>query len=81
MRSDPPAEILAGGQVKRRILAFVEKTSEAVGIQSEDNILVVRAFKSMMGRSGLRAREASLLAGFLRKISTNLVKSSEDDSK
>ncbi len=78
-RSNTPGEILAGGQVRRRILAFVEKTSEAVGIQGEDNILVVRAFKSMMGRSGLRAREASLLAGFLRKISTNLVKAHEDD--
>ena len=79
-RSNTPGEILAGGQVRRRILAFVEETSEAVGIQGEDNILVVRAFKSMMGRSGLRAREASLLAGFLRKISTSLVKSS-DESK
>jgi len=80
-KSNTPGEILAGGQIRRRILAFVEKSSDAVGIQGENNVLVVRAFKSMMGRSGLRAREASLLAGFLRKISTNLAKASKDDQK
>ncbi len=80
--SKTPGEILAGTEVKEYILAYVDSASEIVGLRGEDRTLVGRAFKSMMGRSGLRAREASLLAGFLRKVSirlSNLSGAAEDN--
>ncbi len=72
--SKTPGEILAGNEVRKHILAYVDSASETVGLRGDDRTLVGRAFKSVMGRSGLRAREASLLAGFLRKVSIRLSK-------
>ena len=39
---------------------------------ARNKTVVMKAFKSAMGRAGLRAREASLLAGFFRKVQTRL---------
>ncbi len=73
-----PREALASGEVKTRILTFVENAAEAVGIRGKDQRLVMRAFKSTLGRSGLRVREASLLAGFLRRIGNHLERIESD---
>jgi len=65
-------EVLAGVEVKKRILAFVDSSSETLNVPSRERRVILRAVKSVMGRSALRAREASLLAGFLRRVSTGL---------
>ncbi len=67
-----PNEKLAEAGVKQRILGFVDETADTLGLPDRNRLLVARAFKTMMGRSALRAREASVLAGFFRGISTQL---------
>ncbi len=61
-------DVLASDVVKERILESIDSISERIGLPSRNRTLVVKAFKSTMGRAGLRAREASLLAGFYRRI-------------
>ncbi len=67
-----PDDILAGDLVKGRILESIEWMSTRVALPSRNKTLVMKAFKSAMGRAGLRAREASLLAGFFRRVLTRL---------
>lgn len=65
-------DILASDLVKGRILESTQWISDRVGLPSRNRTLVVKAFKSAMGRAGLRAREASLLAGFFRRVQSQL---------
>ena len=65
-------DVLASDVVKGRILESIEWMSDRVGLPSRSSTLVVKAFKSAMGRAGLRAREASLLAGFFRRLQSQL---------
>jgi tRNA/rRNA methyltransferase len=65
-------DILASDLVKGRILESIQWTSDRIGLPLRNRTLVVKAFKSTMGRAGLRAREASLLAGFFRRIQSQM---------
>ncbi len=67
-----PNDILADDLVKGRILESIEWMSTRVALPSRNKTLVMKAFKSAMGRASLRAREASLLAGFFRRVLTRL---------
>ena len=67
-----PSDILASDLVKERILESIEWMSDRVGLPLRNRTLVEKAFKSAMGRAGLRAREASLLAGFFRRVQSQL---------
>jgi tRNA/rRNA methyltransferase len=70
--SDRSGELLAGAEVKRRILGFLKDSLDSLDLPNHDKALVAKAFKTLMGRSSIRAREASLLAGFFRKTSNRL---------
>ena len=72
--STNPRDVLAGAEVKGRILSFLEQASDSMNLPSRNKLLVRRALKSLMGRSSVRAREASLLAGFFRNVSNHLEK-------
>ena len=65
-------DVLASDLVKERILESIEWMSDRVGLPLRNRTLVEKAFKSAMGRAGLRAREASLLAGFFRRVQSQL---------
>ena len=78
-RSSSPREVLAPTEVKQRILGFVENASDSIDLPRRNRALVSRAFKTLMGRSSMRAREASLLAGFFRKISAQLDREQQAD--
>ncbi|OLE74384.1 hypothetical protein AUG19_08885 [archaeon 13_1_20CM_2_54_9] len=63
---------LAPQSVKTIMVNFLEKSARLAGINAEETSLALRAFKNMLGRSALRVREASLLAGVLRNITIAL---------
>jgi tRNA/rRNA methyltransferase len=67
MRSD-----LASEDVRRTILEFLSESSAEAGLEEYKIGLTARALRSVMGRSAIRHREASLLAGALRQISEAL---------
>jgi len=71
-------DLLAGKLVKEKTLETVDKISSLVGLPQRNRTLVVKAFRSAMGRAGLRAREASLIAGFFRRVQAELA---EEDGK
>jgi tRNA/rRNA methyltransferase len=73
-------EVLAGLEVKKRILGFVDSAAETLKIPKKEKRVIQRAVKSVMGRSSLRAREASLLAGFLRRVTNGLTEHLEEGS-
>lgn len=63
---------LASEDVKRTILEFFSESSSKAGLEEYRIGLTARALRSVMGRSAIRHREASLLAGALRQISEAL---------
>jgi tRNA/rRNA methyltransferase len=67
LRSD-----LASESVRRIVLQFLSESSAKAGLEEYKIGLTARALRSVMGRSGIRHREASLLAGALRQISEAL---------
>jgi tRNA/rRNA methyltransferase len=60
---------LASADVRRTILEYLSESLARAGLEEYRIGLTVHAFKSVMGRSAIRRREASLLAGALRHIS------------
>jgi tRNA/rRNA methyltransferase len=67
-----PSSDLASEGVKRTILEYLSRSSAKAGLEEYKIGLTARAFRSVMGRSAIRRREASLLAGVLRQISEAL---------
>jgi TrmH family RNA methyltransferase len=70
----------ASEQVKKTILRFLSESAELSGMEQYKRRLLARAFRNVLGRSGLRHREGSLLAESLRRVSETLsrVKRQED---
>jgi tRNA/rRNA methyltransferase len=70
----------ASEQIKSTILRFLSESASLSGMEENKRGLLTRAFRNILGRSGLRHREGSLLAEAMRRISETLaqVKSSED---
>jgi tRNA/rRNA methyltransferase len=62
----------ASGQVKKTILRFMSESATLSGMEEYKRGLLTRAFRNILGRSGLRHREGSLLAEALRRISETL---------
>ncbi len=65
-------DMLAPQTVKAIIEDFLGKSALLAGINADESSLALRAFKNILGRSAVRVREASLLAGVLRNITTAL---------
>lgn len=63
-----PMEDLASEEVKLAITRHLSDSLSAAGLEEYKIGLTVRAFRNILGRSGLRRREASLVAGATRLI-------------
>jgi tRNA/rRNA methyltransferase len=66
------SDLLAREDVKRTILSYVSDSAIIAGVEEYRAGLAVRALRNVLGRSALRWREGSLLAGVMRQISTQL---------
>ena len=62
----------ASEQVKRTILRFFSESASLSGMDEYKRGLLTRAFRNVLGRSGLRHREGSVLAEAMRRISEKL---------
>ncbi len=67
-----PTEQLAPQAVKVVMENFLGKSALLAGINVDERSLALRALKNILGRSAIRVREASLLAGVLRNITIAL---------
>ncbi len=67
-----PTELLANEKLKEACLTFLDRASASAALTERERGLVLRAFRNMMGRSAVRAREASALTGALRAIASSL---------
>jgi len=65
-------EVLADTNVRAKLLEFIENAAFSAGLTETEIGLATRAFRNVMGRSAIRAREASSLAGTFRAIATKL---------
>ena len=63
-------EELASEDLKRTILEFFSETLTVTGLECYKIGLTVRSLRNILGRSTVRRREASLLAGALRQTSS-----------
>ena len=63
---------LASEEVKRTILRFLSESASQSGLEAQDNALLEKAFRNVLGRSAIRHREGSLLVEALRRISETL---------
>ncbi len=63
---------LAQQTVKAVMEDFLDESALLAGINADERSLALRAFKNILGRSAIRVREASLLAGVLRNITIAL---------
>jgi tRNA/rRNA methyltransferase len=63
---------LAPEQLKTTILRYASEAATQVGLEDYKIGLALRALRNVLGRSAIRKREASLLAGLLRQISHGL---------
>jgi tRNA/rRNA methyltransferase len=63
---------LASDDVRRTILGYLAESLSHVGLEEYKIGLTARALRSVMGRSAIRRREGSLLAGAFRQISEAL---------
>ena len=59
---------LATDDVKSAILQYLSESANHAGVKKYRIGLTTRALRNVLGRAGIRRREASLLAGTLRKI-------------
>ena len=64
---------LATENVKRTILENFSETLTAAGLESYKIGLTIRALRNVLGRSAVRRREGSLLAGAMRQMSSAIV--------
>jgi len=77
---DLSTDWFASEQVKKTILRFLSESVSLAGMEDYKQSLLIRAFRNILGRAGLRHREGSVLAEAMRKISKTLthIKSPED---
>jgi len=77
---DSSTDWFASEQVKKTILRFLSESSSLSGMGDYKQGQLIRAFRNILGRSGLRHREGSILAEAFRRVSEILthVKSRED---
>ncbi len=73
-----PSQILANEATKQKILEMLSASAFSVGIKEYKVGIAVRTLRNIIGRSGIRRREASVLAGVLRKILEGLTKDEDD---
>ena len=67
-------EELANENVRQTVLAYLAESLAVGGLEDYKVGLTTRALKNVMGRSAMRRREGSLLAGAFRQISQALSK-------
>ena len=65
-------DLLATDDVKKAILSHLSSSARLAGVEEYRVSLAIRALRNVMGRSALRWREGSLLAGTFRHISETL---------
>jgi tRNA/rRNA methyltransferase len=65
---------LATEEVRQAILRFLSESLTRAGLHEHRIGLTARALKNIMGRSAIRRREASIIAGALRQVSAVLSK-------
>lgn len=63
----------ASEQVKKTILRFLSESASLSGMDEYKRGLLTRAFRNVLGRSGLRHREGSVLAEAMRRIAETLI--------
>lgn len=66
-------DLLASEQVKNTILRFLSESASLSGMEEYKRGLLTRAVRNVLGRSGLRHREGSVLAEAMRRISETLI--------
>jgi tRNA/rRNA methyltransferase len=66
---------LASEEVRQTIIGYLAESLSEVGLEEYKIGLTARALRSIMGRSAIRQREGSLLAGGFRQISEALATS------
>ena len=66
---DSSMDWFASGQIKKTILRFLSESASLSGMDEYRIGLLTRAFRNVLGRSGLRHREGSVLAEAMRRIS------------
>jgi tRNA/rRNA methyltransferase len=64
----------ASAQVRKTILRFLSESAELSGMEGYKREVLTRAFRNILGRSGLRHREGSVLAEAMRRISETLTR-------
>jgi TrmH family RNA methyltransferase len=69
---DDSSEALADTNVRAKLLEFIENAAHSAGLTETEIGLATRALRNVMGRSAIRTREASSLAGTFRAIATKL---------
>ncbi|HET7405215.1 MAG TPA: TrmJ/YjtD family RNA methyltransferase [Candidatus Bathyarchaeia archaeon] len=74
-------DLLASEDVKKTILGYLQESARLAGVEEYRIRLAIRSFRNVMGRSALRWREGSLLAGTLRHISEALSRTGSDQSR
>jgi TrmH family RNA methyltransferase len=62
-------EVLADEATKRQILQFMSELAFSARLKEYKIGIATKALRNVMGRSAIRQREASVLAGLFRKIS------------
>jgi TrmH family RNA methyltransferase len=67
-RIDSETELLASQATKQKILDLMSELAISSGIKEYKVGIAVKALRNILGRSAVRGREASVLAGTLRKI-------------
>jgi tRNA/rRNA methyltransferase len=65
-------DLLATEDVKRTILGYLSDSASLAGVEEYRVGMTIRALRNVLGRSALRWREGSLLAGAFRHISETL---------
>lgn len=66
------SDLLATEDVKKTILSYLSSSAILAGVEEYRIRLTIRAFRNVLGRSAVRWREGSLLAGAFRHISEAL---------
>ena len=67
-KEDRMPEDLASERVRTKMLELLSESADSTGLDEYKVGPAVRAFRNVLGRSGIRRREANLLTGTLRRI-------------
>src|SRR5438309_7558771 len=75
--SESSMDELSSERLKKTILGFLSDSALRSGIEEHDRAQLTRAFRNVLGRSGIRQREGSLLVEVLRRISEALTRTKD----